>query len=300
MSPDQDIAMSNGIMAPNGNSEPLEYYYQKQLAWCGHTINRFGKGSPNLDKQYKAGKIPRLFLNDMCSNCTARQKLSGQSPDTHISVLRSQINGYVTKLDDNSREAVDMRASLSNADAELEKLSERVKQLSSANTQLSQKANPQGSELEKLREKFRQLQTEHFQLNGKYNQQSAEVGTLRNKVREQSQRIIALTNGSQAEDLKKARNIAAIGFTNPIATGLTALKNELANARWEPYVRSLFTELEEAVRRKDYDEKCDILERLHSFAEAFDTDFKEKVEKAEKEILKQCDEGVKRLLSTMF
>jgi vacuolar-type H+-ATPase subunit H len=57
------------------------------------------------------------------------------------------------------------------------------------------------------------------------------------------------------------------------------------------------TELQEAVRRNSWEDICEIRDRMQTFAEAFDNDFKEKVEKAEKEIVEQCKTGLQHVLS---
>jgi predicted nuclease with TOPRIM domain len=163
--------------------------------------------------------------------------------------------------------------------------------------------NKASAELEKLREKVKTLSAENTQLNMKYNSLGSEVGKLRKQVREFSEG--RLPNGltivqKQAAEFKKLKMIATTGYINPIAFCFSTLKKGLVEHRWAPFVRSLFTELQEAVRRNDFEEICEIHDRMQSFAEAFDNELKERIEKAEKEIIKQCEEGVHRLLSTMF
>ena len=91
-----------------------------------------------------------------------------------------------------------------------------------------------------------------------------------------------------------------MGYINPIALGFNTLKQGLEEHAWWPFVKSLLSELQEAVRRNNWEEICDIHDRLQSFAVAFDNDLKERVEKAEQEIVKQCEEGVQRLLGAMM
>lgn len=267
--------MSNGFIASNANDELLDYHYQWQHEQCGHTINKFGQGSPYLDQQREAGIFPRAYVKDMCSDCTAHQKLNGQTPDIQVNVLRSEINWYVSKLYNLSRDTNHMRASLNKANAELEKLRKKVNILSTENTHLNYKFNLQGHEVGELRKKV-----------GK----SAEGRLLSGIPAAQK----------QASELQNLKIVTTTGYINPIASGFSTLKNGLVEHRWDPFVLSLFTELEEAVRRNDYEEICEIHDRMQSFAEAFDNELKERIEKAEKEIIKQCEEGVERLLAVMF
>jgi DNA repair exonuclease SbcCD ATPase subunit len=264
----QHTKMSNAAMASNVEHIPLQYYQQKNYQLCGHTTNIPGSPVHNTDEQHKAGKTPRLYIKGHCPDCNARKKLNGSSPDTHISSLRNQVNQYVGKLDDMSREAEEMQCALDEKESEIKQLRQQVRKLSSNYTEIS----------------------------SKYNYQSSEVGNLRKQIRELSE---ARTQ-QKTEESKRLQQVAITGYINPIASGFAALKTDLEEHRWDPYVSSLFTELQEAVRRNSYEEICDIHDHMHSFAAAFDNNLKERVEKTERGITKQCDEGVKRLLSTMF
>ncbi|PMD41220.1 hypothetical protein L207DRAFT_527871 [Hyaloscypha variabilis F] len=99
---------------------------------------------------------------------------------------------------------------------------------------------------------------------------------------------------------KKLKLIATMGYINPIASGFSSLKHGLREHKWDPFIKSLFAELGEAVRRNDWEEIRAVHEKTHSFAKTFDNDFRERIEKAEEEIIKQCEEGVQRLLGAMF
>ena len=99
---------------------------------------------------------------------------------------------------------------------------------------------------------------------------------------------------------KKLKLIATMGYINPIASGFSSLKHGLGEHKWDPFIKSLFAELGEAVRRNDWEEIRAVHEKTHSFAKAFDNDFRERIEKAEEVIIKQCEEGVQRLLGVML
>ena len=94
--------------------------------------------------------------------------------------------------------------------------------------------------------------------------------------------------------------MTTMGYINPIALGFKTLKQGLEEHFCWPFVKSLLSELQEAVRRNNWEAICDIHDRLQSFAVAFDNDLKERIEKAEQEIVKQCEEGVQRLLGAMM
>jgi archaellum component FlaC len=253
-------------MASNGGEKPLQYYFQKQYSSCGHTINEFGSLA-TLDEQYNAGKTPRAFKKGLCADCRARHGHQYPNLDSHISTLRDAINGYVAKLDNASGDAADMQYVLEEKDTEIQQLRQQVEKLS----------------------------CDYADVSSKYNHQSSEVGNLRKQVRELSQPSPQF----QTEKTKKLQGIAVTGYINPIAAGFSTLKSSLDDHRWDPFIRSLFTELQEAVRRNNYEEICEIHGRMQSFAEAFGNDLKEQVEKAEREVVRQCEEGVRRLLGLL-
>ncbi len=188
--------------------------------------------------------------------------------------------------------------------------------------------NKQDGELQTLRQEQKHHEVEIFKLIQTRSQQGQEVGTLRKKIREfeesaaknkpavQSANLQALGPPQQsptqnsltaqrsrlqetARD-KKLKLIATMGYINPIASGFNNLKRGLEEHFWWPFVKSLLAELQEAVRRNNWEEICDIHDRLQSFMVAFDNELKERIEKAEHEIVKQWVEGVQRLLGAMM
>ncbi|KAE9373762.1 hypothetical protein N431DRAFT_338685 [Stipitochalara longipes BDJ] len=193
------------------------------------------------------------------------------------------INVYVVKLDKYSR-----------------KVSEQASELQ----QLHQKSGKDDAELEKLNSSLKASEAEVEKQKSTVYRQGMELGELRKKAKDfKNPNGGSIIDGVILQDTakkKKFKLIATIGYINPIASGFSTLKQDLEEHKWEPFVKSLFTELEEAVRRNDWEEICVVHDRMHSFAEAFDNDLRERIEKAELEIIRQCEEGVERLLGAMM
>jgi hypothetical protein len=321
---EEDTIMLEATMEQNSGEKPA-YYYQKHYSSCSHTSNKFGWYDKKREDQFKAGRMPFICVEDFCSDCRARREIDGNTLDDHITFLRTKINGYVVRLDGFSREAREK-------DAQLERLRQDK-------ADLLKQSNKQHLELERARNEVTEKDAELAKLQKTIKTQGTELGNLRRKVKDSPSKnglavqtpILQPTPTPPKDELavknpnleplgsptknglpmqspslqdtvkeKKLKLIATMGYINPIASGFNTLKQGLEEHKWDPYIMSLFTELTEAVRRNEWEEICSIHDRMHTFAEAFDNDLKERIQKTEQEIIKQCEDGVQRLLSTMM
>jgi hypothetical protein len=306
---------SEAIMALNDGKGPPEYYYQRHYGKCSHTINRFGWCNNELYDQFKEGRMPFLRLNDFCSDCKSRQELAGNNLDEHTTILRAQINGYAIKLDEFSRrmskqaaELQQLRLKSTEDGAELKRLHYVLHdQTTKVNLQVlarQRMEKEKNAEIEKLMASLKASEAEAEKQKSIAYRQEMELGDLRKKVKQPAATINPITANlvnktpfAETRYGKEVLKMATIGFITPILSGFTNLKGELTEHKWSPFVGSLFTELQEAVRRNSWEDICEIRDRMQTFAEAFDNDFKEKVEKAEKEIVEQCKTGLQHVLS---
>jgi uncharacterized protein YdcH (DUF465 family) len=78
------------------------------------------------------------------------------------------------------------------------------------------------------------------------------------------------------------------------------MKHGFGEHKWDPFIKSLFAELGEPVRRNDWEEIHAVHEKKHSFSKVFDSELSERIGKAEEEIVRLCEEGVQRLLGAML
>jgi hypothetical protein len=195
----------------------------------------------------------------LCEDCEALQELNGLNPPLGIQRLRGDLSIYSGLLDDAKQEQMQLMKLLKEKDEELAKQNSTI--------------HNQGMELGRLRKKVKEPPM-------------PDPTAIMNKV-----------PFAKTEYGKRVLNMAAIGFISPILSGFNTLEDGLKEHRWDPYVTSLFTELQEAVRRNNHEEVCEIHDRMHSFAQAFDNDFKERLEKAEKDIVAQCKAGLGHMLS---
>jgi len=305
---------SEAIMAPNDDKGPPEYYYQKHYK-CGHTINKFGWNSNELYDQFKEGRMPSLCLDDYCSDCISRLEPASNTLDDHTTCLRHQINGYVIKLDEFNRRISKQAAELQHLrlkgtkdDADLERLRNTLHdQTANVNPHVLARQRlekEQDAEIEKVMASLKANEAEAEKQKNIANRQEMELGDLRKKVKQPTPAVnpttanlVNKTPFAETVNGKEILEMSAISFIAPILSGFTNLKGELTEHKWSSFVGSLFTELQEAVRRNSWEDICEIHDRMQSFAEAFDTDFKEKLEKAEKEIIEQCKAGLQHVLS---
>lgn len=301
-------------MALNDGKGPPEYYYQKHYQ-CGHTINRFGWCNNELYDQFKEGRMPFHRLADFCPDCKSRQVLGGPSLGEHTTILRAQINGYAIKLDEFSRrmskqaaELQQLRLKSTEDGAELKRLHYVLHdQTTKVNLQVlarQRMEKEKSAEIEKLMASLKANEAEAEKQKSIAYRQEMELGDLRKKVKQPAATINPTTANLVNKTLfaetlygKEVLKMATIGFITPILSGFANLKGELTEHRWSPFVGSLFTELQEAVRRNSWEDICEIRDRMQTFAEAFDNYFMEKVEKAEKEIVEQCKTGLQHVLS---
>jgi len=306
---------SEAIMAPNDDKGPQLYYYQGHFSKCSHTINRFGWINSQLNDQFKEGRMPSFCKDDFCSDCKSRLELAGNNLDNHTTYLRNQINQYVTKLDEFSRRMSTQAAELQNLrlksakdDAELESLRNALHaQTANVNPQVlarQRMEKEKNAEIEKPMASLKANEAEAKKRKIIANRQAMELGESRKKVKQPTPAVnpttanlINMTPFAETVNGKAILEMSTIGFIAPILFGFTNLKVELTEHKWSPFVSSLFTELQEAVRRNSWEDICEIHDRMQSFAEAFDNDFKEKVAKAEKEIVEQCKAGLQHVLS---
>lgn len=306
---------SEGIMGSNDGKGPPLYYYQGHYNKCSHTINKFGWYNSQLNDQFKEGRMPSFCLDDFCPDCKSRLELAGNNLDNHTTYLRAQINRYVTKLDDFSRRISKQAAELQHLhlksakdDAELERFRNALHaQTANVNPQVlahQRIEKEKNAEIEKPMTSLKASEAEAEKQKNIANRQEIELRDLGKKVKQPTPAVnpttanlVNKTPFAETVNGKEILEMSTIGFIAPILSGFTNLKGELTEHKWSPFVGSLFTELQEAVRRNSWEDICEIHDRMQSFAEAFDTDFKEKVEKAEKEIVEQCKAGLQHVLS---
>jgi hypothetical protein len=304
----------------------LEYAYRDRFPGCGHTIRRFGWNNEEADVQFRAGIQPLVYFEGKCEDCRARQNIGDSNISSLLNALRTEVDCYVTKLHEFSTENKELKKSISKKDVEIQKAREQSVNYRATWTKILAIKEKQDGELRTLSQEKKNYEAEIVQLRKTIIQQ-----TLRKKINESKEspaennlsvkntstpNLQALgppqqnltENALAAQSLnlqetareKKLKLIATMGYINPIALGFNTLKQGLEEHVWWPFVKSLLSELQEAVRRNNWEEICDIHDRLHSFAVAFDNDLKERVEKVEQEIVKQCEEGVQRLLGAMM
>jgi hypothetical protein len=205
-------------------------------------------------------------------------------------------------------ELQNLRLKSAKDDAELERLRNALHaQTANVNPQVlshQRMEKEKNAEIEKSMASLTANEVEAEKQKNIANRQEMELGDLRKKVKQPTPAVnpttanlVNKTPFAETVYGKEVLNMATTGFIAPILSGFTNLKGELTDHKWSPFVGSLFTELQEAVRRNSWDDICEIHDRMQTFAEAFDNDFKEKVEKAEKEILEQCKAGLQHVLS---
>jgi hypothetical protein len=309
----------------------LEYAFQRRYRGCGHTLNYFGGCNEKTDAQFRAGDQPFVHLDGECTDCKLRQVYPVGKILHNITSVRNSFDAFVKKLHEFSTENRQLKTSISKKDIEIQKTREQSTEYRDAWTRVLAIEKNQNVELQTLRQEKEDQEAKIVKLRKTISQQGQELGTLRKKINESkgspteiklcvkntsNPNLQALgppqqsltENSLAAQNLnlqgtareKKLKLIATMGYINPITSGFNTLKQGLEEHVWWPFVKSLLSELQEAVRRNNWEEICDIHDRLQSFAVAFDNDLKERVEKAEQEIVKQCEEGVQRLLGAMM
>jgi hypothetical protein len=299
----------------------LEYSYQKRYRPCGHTIHSFGWGNESRDAQFRAGGPVLVYFEEKCEDCKARQNIGDSNINFLLTALRTQIDGYVRRMHEFS-------ISIRSKNTEIQKVRQQSLEHRTAWTRALSTEKKQAAELQTLRQEKKHYEAENVKLRKTISQQGQELGTLRKKIKEfeespakdelvvqnanlqapgplqqsptENSLTTQRTSPQETAREKKFKLVATMGYINPIASGFNTLKHRLEEHVWWPFVKSLLSELQEAVRRNNWEEICDIHDRVQSFAVAFDNDLKERVEKAEQEIVKQCEEGVQRLLKAMM
>jgi hypothetical protein len=309
----------------------IEYAFQKRYSRCGHTINIFGRWDKRADAQFEAGAQPVVHLDGKCADCEVRQMYS--DGDRHFSVtsVRTLKDFHVKKLHKFSTEIMQLKTSISKKDIEIQKTREQSAEYCDAWTRTLGIERKQADELHTLRQEKRNYEAEIAKLRKTISHQDQALEVLCKKIYESkefpTENNLAVKNTStpnlQALELprqsltenslaaphpvphetareNKLKQIATMGYINPITSGFNTLQQGLEEHVWWPFVKSLLSELQEAVRRNNWEEICDIHDRLQSFAVAFDNDLKERVENVEQEIVKQCEQGVQRLLGAIM
>jgi hypothetical protein len=318
-------------MEPNRR---LEYAYQERYDECGHTIHIFGRRNERTDAQFEAGDQPLVHLDGDCEDCKVRQVYRDGKFNIRLEItsVRNLFDEYVKKLHEFSTENMQLKTSIIKKDIEIQKIREQSAEYRDDCTKrVLRIERKQADELHTLRREKRDSEAEIAKLRKTISQQDQTLGTLHKKTYESkeppTENNLAVKNTSiqnlqalepprqsltenslaaqhpslqePARD-KNLKLIATMGYINPIALGFSTLKQGLEEHAWWPFVKSLLSELQEAVRRNNWEEICDIHDRLQTFAVAFDNDLKERVETAEQEIVKQCEEGLQRLLGAMM
>jgi predicted nucleic acid-binding Zn-ribbon protein len=310
----------------------MEYAYQKRYRGCGHTIHSFG-WDERTDAQFEACDQPLVYLEGECQDCRARQNIGDSNINFLITSLRTQINGYVEKMQEFNAENKQLKTSITKKDYEIRKIRDQSEKYRAAWTKVlaTNPGEEQDGELRTHHQEKEDHEAEIVKLRKTISQQDQALGTLRKRINESkespTENNLALKNTSTlnlqalgppqqnltenslaAQSLnlqetareKKFKLIATMGYINPITSGFNTLQQGLEEHVWWPFVKSLLSELQEAVRRNNWEEICDIHDRLQSFAVAFDNDLKERVENVEQEIVKQCEQGVQRLLGAIM
>jgi hypothetical protein len=112
-------------MEPNRR---MEYAFQKRYRGCGHTINTFGWYNEEADVQFRSSfqkGQPLVYFQYKCEDCRARQNIGDSNIKFLLTGLRTQIDGYVKKMQELSNETKELKISINKKDVEIQKAREQ-------------------------------------------------------------------------------------------------------------------------------------------------------------------------------